>query len=564
MPEQETRQQAAKHLAPGRDVWTRVMAEATTKTPDAGDLLDELLAETDALLDAPAAPEVAAPPAPATPPAPAPPAEDQDDVDDGTGPVEYRLRPSPDKAAVLLDCPRPRAALEKWAQRIHADLERMELPEYPDPVILRSLLENACGPEDDLRDHTLILATPALPSVDARQFWSREFFAEGWIVNEKSDQINWREKVENCSVHRNEFLVRVHHAVEGEPGQDIFGEKIPVEKPERVKIRCGKGVTEVDEGTSTAYYAGLDGRVRFADGTLTVDEIYHVTGNVGLATGNIHHTGSVTVEGDVLADAVIEAEGDVVVKGMVEESVIICGGTLTVAGGILGGEGHLIRVGGNVEAKYIREADLTAGGDVLVARQISHSRVRCLGSVMVPNGRIAGGKTIALRGIQVGTAGAPGSSDTVFMAGVDYSLQAQIDLYHEKIARLEANLKPIETALRNAGSRADEEFSESIHQVVENLAFKRMNLQEAISLQYMRVQKLMDASREEAGLFVVIFKEIWSGTTIWLGDSQTRVKNSILKPRIAQLREDRVRLLPLGEDNLPQGSAPPGGGKKAK
>lgn len=546
------------------------MAEETTQTHDAGDLLAELLAESDALLEEPAGQEApaAAEPAPVSPSAaPSPlvarPAEDdQDFVDDGSGPVEYRLRLSADKSAVLLDCPHPQATLEKWVQRIHADLIKLELPEFPDTAAIRELLE--FGPAVDLRDHTLIQAQPALPSVDTRLFWGREFFAEGWIVNEKSGQINWREKVENCSVHRNELLLRVHHAVEGEPGLDVFGEKIPVEKPEKIKIRCGKGVAEVDEGTATAYYAALDGRVRFADNTLTVDDIYHVTGNVGLATGNIHHTGSVTIDGDVLAEAVIEAQGDVVVKGMVEESVITCGGTLTVAGGILGGEGHKIRVGGNVEAKYIREADLTAGGDVLVARQISHSRVRCLGSVMVPNGRIAGGKTIALRGIQVGTAGAPGSSDTVFMAGVDYSLQAQVDLYHEKIARLEANLKPIEAALHNAGSRAEEEFSASIQQVVENLAFKRMNLQEAIALQYMRVEKLMDASREEAGLFVIIFKEIWSGTTIWLGDSQTRVKNSILKPRIAQLREDRVRLLPLGEDNMPAGTQNSTGGKKTR
>jgi uncharacterized protein (DUF342 family) len=524
------------------------MAEETTHCPSADDLLAEILGEEEAL----------APPPPPPPAPEAAPARENSPGDDETegpglddGPVEYSLRPSDDKVAVLLDCPDPVATLEKWVQRIHADLVELELPEFPDTETIRSLLNHACRPGENLRRHTLILAQAPVPSQDAQLAWSRDFFAEGWIINERTGQIDWRERVENCAVHRNEFLLRVHHAVEGVPGQDIYGQKIPVDKPERVRIRCGKGVTEVDEGDSTAFYAELDGRLRFADNTLGVDQVYHVTGSVGLATGNIHHTGSVTIDGDVLAESVIEADGDVVVKGLVEESIIICGGTLTVAGGILGGPGHKIRVGGNVEAKYIRETDLAAGGDVLVARQISHSRVRCLGSVLVPNGRIAGGKTIALRGIHVGTAGAPASSDTVLMAGVDYSLQAKVDLYHEKIARLEATLQPIENALRNAGGRPDEEFSESIHQIVENLAFKRLNLKEAISLQQMRVNRLMEASREEAGLYVVILKEVWSGTTIWLGEYSTRVKNTIQKPRIVQLREDRVRLLPMGDEDLP-------------
>ena len=498
------------------------MAEDATKFPGASDLLEDLLGES---AGTETSPHIG-------------------------GAVEFRLRPSHDQVAVLLDCPDPLASLDSWVSRIYLGLQQMDLPEYPNPTAIKALLTHCCTPGQDLLGHTLIMGQAPILSVDARLAWSREYFAEGWIVDEKTGRIDYREKVENCSVVRNELLLRLHHAVDGQPGQDIFGTKIPVEKAEKLRVRCGKGVSELDEGPSTAYYADLDGRVRFADNAVTVDEVYQVNGNVGLATGNIHHTGSVTINGDVLADTIIEAQGDVVVKGLVEGATIVCGGTLTVAGGILGGEGHKIRAGCNVEAKYIRSADVAAPGDILVAKEIAHSRVRCLGSVLVPSGRIAGGTTIALRGIRVGTAGAPGATDTVLMAGVDYSLQAQIDLYHEKIARLEATLKPVENALRNAGA-ADRDLSEGIQQVVESMAFKRMNIKNAISRQYQRVEKLMSVSKEEAGFHVVMYKEVWSGTTIWLGDGKTRVKSSILKPRIALLREDRVRVLPLGDDNLP-------------
>jgi hypothetical protein len=505
------------------------MSEETTKAQSADDLLAEILGESEE-------------PACAPPVSVAPRKSDADS--------NYFLRPSPDKVSVLLDLDDPLADLDYWVRKIHTDLVRMELPEFPDQETIRLLLSATAQAGATFRDHTFILGEAPLHPVDARLAWPREFFAEGWIVDEKTDRINFREKVENCSVRRNELLLRLHHAVEGEPGMDIYGAKIPVEKAEKIRVRCGKGVTEVDEGLTTAYYSDFDGRVRYTDGSLSVDPIFHVNGHVGLASGNIHHPGSVIVDGDVLADSIIEAEGDVLVKGMVEEADITCGGTLTIAGGILGDHGHKIRAGGNLEARYIRDADVAADGDILVAREISHSRVRCLGSVLVPNGRIAGGKTTGLKGVRVATAGAPGTSETIIRAGIDYTMKAQADLYQDKIKHLQESLKPIENALHNAGS-ADRDLSEGIQQVVENLALKRMKLLDAIALQKSRMGRLQTASHQEAGYFVVIFKEVWSGTTFWLGENSTRVRNSIHKPRVVLPREDRVRVLPLGEDNMP-------------
>lgn len=498
------------------------MADDAIKTPDAGDLLDDLM-------------------------------EQEPDL----GTLPFQLRARSDSLAVLVDCPDPLSAIGKWTERIHAELEKLEISETPSLEIIKSLLVKSCEPGQDLMDHILIQGQPATLSQSSKVAWSRDFFAEGWQIDETTGKINYREKVENCAVNRNELLLRVHNAVEGEPGVDIYGNPIAVEKPEVVKIRCGKGVSEVTESEAVAYYSDLDGRVRFTDNTLSVDEVYHVTGNVGLASGNIYHPGSVTIDGDVLADSIIEADGDVVVKGMVEESIIICGGELTVAGGILGGEGHKIRAGSDIEAKYIRDADVACDGHVRVTKQISHSRVRCLGQVLVPNGRIAGGTIQARQGIRVATAGAPGAAETLLMSGVDYTLQAQIDLYSEKIKRLEATLVPIDNALQNAGD-ADRDLSEGVQQVVENMALKRLKLKDTIVHQQGRIAKLREASLVGAEFYVVMTKEVWSGTTIYLGEAKTFVKKSIAKPRVVLLRENRARVLPLGEENMPPELGVPG------
>ena len=89
-----------------------------------------------------------------------------------------------------------------------------------------------------------------------------------------------------------------------------------------------------------------------------MDEVYHVPGNVDIETGHIKHPGAVLVDGDVLAGARVEADGDIEVRGTVEASYIHTGGSLTVHGGIAGmGEGT-VKAAGSVYAKYILEADM--------------------------------------------------------------------------------------------------------------------------------------------------------------------------------------------------------------
>ena len=109
---------------------------------------------------------------------------------------------------------------------------------------------------------------------------------------------------------------------------------------------------------------------------------------------------------------------------MAETCDIRCGGSLTVAGGILGSPDHPIHVEGNIQAKYISEALILAQGDVTVLNEIAHSDIRTRGKVQVESGRIAGGTTIALQGIRIAEAGASGSTLTLLAAGVDFTLSA--------------------------------------------------------------------------------------------------------------------------------------------
>ena len=459
---------------------------------------------------------------------------------------------SGDRTEILLDCPDPLANLYANVEKILAAFEDLDLPDYPGRNTLEKMLRGMAEPGQDLESQALIRGKKPVPPVHADLKWAREYFAIGWVIDQTTDTIDFREKVSNCSVRRNELLGRRFEPVDGEGGKDVYGNPIPAVKAETMHVRCGKGVVERSDEGVTSYFAEIDGRITFKDNTVTVDEVYAITGDVDLKSGNIHHTGSITISGDIRNGARVEADGDIVVKGLVEQCTIRCGGNLIVAGGIIGDEKHTIEVGGNLEARYIKDADIRADGDILVVREITHSHIRTQGAIKVPRGRIAGGECVALGGICVATAGAPSGAHTTLRAGVDYSLAGRIEVFLEKISRLEASLAPVETALKNA-ENSHEEYSDAINKVIEDLAEKRMLIGQSITLEYMRIEELTVNTEELAVPYVVMTEAVWSGTNIYLGDSHTKVPRSIPKPRLATLKDTRARVVPLGESNWPDG-----------
>ena len=470
-------------------------------------------------------------------------------VDDILGVPEYELRVSSDRVCVELDCPDPHSDLDNLIARIITDFKLLEIPEYPDAEILKNILSKACRPGEHLRDHVIMMGQKAIPHIDGRLEWTEDYFAEGWTVDEDSGNIDFWSKLERRSVKENELLVRLYPPVDGKAGLNVFGNEIPVTKPNKVKLRSGKNVHTVEEDDCTAYHATCNGRVRLADGTVAVDDVYVIKGNVSLETGNIIHTGAVMIQGDVGTGATIEADGDIMVKGMLEPCHIKCGGSLTVVGGIVGDEDYSIELAGDLMAKYISEANIEAQGNIVVGNEIAHSRIYSLGQVKVPRGRIAGGTTLAKLGIRVGEAGSSGASDTELIAGVDYTLEKKILWQDEKILKLEEAQDRIQKAVKV--SERNQDLTEKEITTLNGLKKKVSNIAQAIADAHMLIQKLKVDAINSCVAEIFILKELWSGTKIRLGNERTIVRASVLKPRIIQLRRRKIKILPLGDGNMP-------------
>jgi uncharacterized protein (DUF342 family) len=353
---------------------------------------------------------------------------------------DFNLRVTPDRMAVLLDCDTSSVDLRELGEAILERMLGMGIAEPPDSAQLLRLLKAAAEKDPRIEELPLVEGRKPVQPVDRRIEWAGDFFNPGFVVDPETGKIDYKKRAAMTSVLEGDLLFRAIPQKEGREGLDVFGKLIRVGKPRVPRIRVGRNIRYDKE--ESVCYAAASGRVRWVDKVLSVDDVYMVRGNVGPTTGHILHPGAVVVTGDVQEGYNIEAIGDIEVRGLVEAAQLQTSGSLMVRGGMIGAEGQRIVASGDVHARFIADADVLAGGDVYIEREIIRSRVISLGSIHISSGRVVGGEIRALRGLVAGQVGSLANACTTVIAGEDYSQEetsptgrTEIELLEQKLAR---------------------------------------------------------------------------------------------------------------------------------
>nr|MBC8205437.1 DUF342 domain-containing protein [FCB group bacterium] len=169
---------------------------------------------------------------------------------------------------------------------------------------------------------------------------------------------------------------------------------------------------------------------RDKSGRISVSEVFKVDSDVDYRTGNIRCSASAEIEGDVKAGFEVHVEGDLEVKGLVENADIEVKGDLAVRYGFTQGAAP-VTVGGELRAMYIYNRSLIKAGSLQIKEMIGFSDLIVDGDVTA--NRIVGGKIIAKGDIvceEIGSA--QHESKTYIIAGLDFAKKKERDKVKEE------------------------------------------------------------------------------------------------------------------------------------
>ncbi|HKM15578.1 MAG TPA: FapA family protein [Marinospirillum sp.] len=256
-------------------------------------------------------------------------------------------------------------------------------------------------------------------------------------------------------VNADQALVRRHPPTEGKSGWTVTGKTVKSRNGKDFSLKASNASVKLAPSDNDLLLSAVSGMPVVLEKGAHVEQTLKVE-EVGLKTGHIRFDGSVHIKGNVNPGMKIEVSGDVKVGGIVEAAYIKAGGMIEVGGGIIGRkhneqdrknetlEGKVkvddayIEAGSIVKARFIQEAKVIAGQEVIVQKQILHSHVKAGIKVHLPGkGAIVGGITEAKQLIDVAISGAPANVITRLQVGNTSEVRSKITTINNQLKQLE-------------------------------------------------------------------------------------------------------------------------------
>lgn len=321
-------------------------------------------------------------------------------------------------------------------------------------------------------------------------------------------------------------------------GFDVLGNKLtPTQRPTEIQLQSTVGIAAEDPG---AVIANVAGKVVYEHGTVSMDEVLEIGGDVDLESGNVDSVVDVHVKGTVRDLFSVKSKKSVSVCGAIEAAEVNAQDDILVRGGILGRERAAVTAGGEIVAKFCDQANLTAEGDIKITREIINSEVRAEGKLVAGHGVIIGSNIYAREGVEVGTLGSDACVPTTIMIGIHPDLireaekiRCEMEAKKKEAERIRTAIQPLMAELKRLQPEQKERVTE--------LMFQADAIDIEVTDEETRREALLAEGRAPEPPYVLVNQMIHPVTTIRIGRRQVFFEKEFAGPvRIEKRKVENV------------------------
>ncbi len=298
----------------------------------------------------------------------------------------------------------------------------------------------------------------------------------------------------------------------GVEGYNVFGRVLNPKPGRPVQLKLGRNVSLSEDGTYVI--ANVDGILTTKpDGSIDVNQLLSIKGDVDYATGNIDFPGDVEVSGDVKPGFTVKAKGNIIVGGVIEAATVISYEGSITALGVKGRERGLVKAKGNVEAKFLENAIVESDASVIVSGPITNSQVKSKLEVKAlgNKGVIAGGTVTAGYLVEAEEIGSPIGVKTIVEVGSDPNIMERIKILRAKIELDKENLTKLASAFRTLKETLEKSSGEVPYDKIETyrkVGQALINLRDTIERSTNEVKTLETEAYEKYKTAKVVARKI--------------------------------------------------------
>ena len=246
-------------------------------------------------------------------------------------------------------------------------------------------------------------------------------------------------------VQEGDLLAEKVPATPSIPGIDVLGNEINGKSGKDIPLPVGKNVQVVDGNTLVAM---IPGQLLIANHKINVVPVMEIKEDIDVSTGNIEFMGDIIVRGSVQPGFSVKADGNVEIFGTISGATVE-GKNVIIKMGIQGMHRGYIKAKESVVAKFIENATVHAGTDIMVSDVVLNSRISAGKKIMVEGrrGLIVGGTVMAGEEIRAKVVGTHMATVTTLEVGVNPMLREEYQHVRTEIKKVDINLEKAKKAL---------------------------------------------------------------------------------------------------------------------
>jgi uncharacterized protein (DUF342 family) len=266
-------------------------------------------------------------------------------------------------------------------------------------------------------------------------------------TNLDEDALDIREMQQRVTVKAGQLVAEVRYKSNPVPGRNVYNEEVANLPNDELIIRVGDGIQQREVGR---FYATSDGIPVIEEESISLTKVLVHEGDVNLRTGNIHFDGPVEIKGSVEAGAVVEVTGDLVIHGSVQGAIVRAQGSVTVKSGITTGTRGSIQARNDLVAEFIENSRIVCGGSLTVTKALLNSHIYVGGSIKVTGktGVVAGGRIFCREDVVTENLGYRRGAITFLDVGADWRAARSVDIRSLRLEKVQKRAEEDRKALR--------------------------------------------------------------------------------------------------------------------
>lgn len=343
------------------------------------------------------------------------------------------------------------------------------------------------------------------------------------------------------TVQEGDVIATYHPAVQGSRGMSVRGQILEPKPVRDLPPLIGRGFDRSNDNLT--YTAKLTGKIEVNQGKISVSPVHEVQGDVGIETGNIKFNGDVIVHGGVHDGAIIDAAGNVIIHGLIEECDIHAGKDLFLLSGVKGNEKTVIECKGSITAQFVEYAIISCEGNI-TADYFFKSKISCDGRVELNgnNASIIGGYVSAVQGIEVNDIGNSFGTITNVSVGVDIERSAEYEILAKKIQAINSNVQKIKKGIEEF-DRIGQERGINYKEDPRRMQLLRVRIRdEAVVLEETKkLEKMKEVILSGRGATIKVFRRLYSGCNVAVDDHHAAINDNHEQVEIEK-SEEGIRL----------------------